>query len=252
MNRRDFLSWLGIGAAVAVVDPQSLIADKKQPLESTALQVFKDYPKLYFTGLKPAMGQAVYAGQFLWTVDYVDEFDVTDRTYWYCNVHVDCEDLRDRVSDYKAFELPTGTYRTGDVIQIGKEVNVTPPLINEDERRRRIIHSRLKNGALTVQHMMDGIIEIAATGHIETGRYQSVPNPQFNPELPATTAWNDEDDELAYNPKMVNGPPILKKIKSMSFGMFDKSASQTDGWNIERLTDEVMIQLSRNWLPGRG
>ena len=192
MNRRDFLNWLGLGSAALLIDPFSLVASNPE------VQVCKDYPKLHFTGMKGLCD--VYAGQFLWTVDYIDESNVADRVYWFCNATVDL-DVLDQSTDKLA-----------------------------------MIRARLENGVFTVSRMMDGIVEEALKGRVQLAKWEQIPNPNFNPSLPETTEYDEEYE--VWNPRTISGEQITKKIKSMKFGSYGENVK--DGWNIDRIAQETL------------
>lgn len=197
MKRREFLNWLGLGGAALAIDPSRLFA----------VEVYKDYPRLHFTGMKPSQDSCQWAGQFLWTVHYEDTGKTPGQTFWYCNLAIHGEDL------WKSSTIG---------------------------ERRRFIRVQLENGAMTVAKMMDGIVVDALGGRVQTGQYERLPNPDFDPSLPATHSYDDDDE--VWNPKTIQGPPIYKAIRSMAFAAFDEALAG-DAWDIDRVADQIMNQI---------
>ena len=134
------------------------------------------YPKLSFTGFKASMTQPVFAGQFLWAVSWKGVDGSSATTPWFCNVVLSAEDIR-----------------------LGG----------------RLIQHHIQTAFLAVVHMVDGIVDDAQNGIVQTGCYHQVPNPDFDPALPVTTPWDDEYE--VWNPRTVNGPPVMEQIQSMEF-----------------------------------
>lgn len=192
MNRRDFLSYLGLGSATLLIDPASILP---APTTVQAVEVFEEYPKLYFTGFKASQTSTLLAGQFLWCVDWIARDGTVGMTPWFCAATIALHDLRENPST-----------------------------------ARSLVRSRIQNGTLSVVRMMDEIVADAKRGVVQTGKYHQIPNPDFNPDLPATNPY--DDDYEVWNPKTVSGPPVIQEIKSMQFRPFD--ASEEDAWDFER------------------
>lgn len=190
MNRRHFLQYLGLGTAALAVDPASLLAADQR------LEVFKDYPLLYFTGFKHAQNADVRAGQFLWSTRYISTKDVPGETFWYLQVVLSGHDFYARTR----------------------------------EEKWALLHSRLQAGTMRVMQMMDEIIVDALDGRAQTGRFHQVPNPDYDPSLPPTSRYADDVDWELYNPKTVNGPPIYEEIRSFQFAPFDEKAP--NAWDV--------------------
>ena len=208
MTRRDFLTYLGLGSATLLIDPQSILA------QSPAVEIFKDYPRLYFTGMKRAQASATWAGQFLWTVDYVTVGNDVRRAFWQSMMKVSREDL-----DGITFHKNRRAVDQAEYIEFLRE--------------------RLQQGTLRVAKAMDSIVADASRGLVQTGQYHQIPNPKFNPDWPATTGYEDEYEH--WNPQTINGHPIMNNIQKMKFGVFDES--DTDAWDTERTLQLLFAQL---------
>lgn len=188
MNRREFLSYLGLGSTVLLIDPKSLIAS------DPVLDISRQYPKLYFTGFKRSPTNTILAGQFLWMVEWVAEDGEAGRTHWFSTI---------TISEYA---------------------------LRQARYPEQYVRTSMQNGTLSVVHYMDQIISDAEKGIVQTGQRHQIPNPDFNPDLPATTEWDDEYE--VWNPAVINGDPVMKKIRSMKFAAFDEN--EPDAWDFEK------------------
>lgn len=153
MNRRAFLSYIGLGAATLAIDPKLLVADP-------VLDIATDYPELSFTGFKSTYNSHRVAGQFLWSADYSTLAGESKKAFWYCNVVMDLAELK-----------------------MNKSVMA----------RGELIRFKFQSGVLEVARMMDEIIVIAKSGRIQTPNFVQVPNPEFNPCLPECVYPEDDE-----------------------------------------------------------
>ena len=212
MNRREFLSALGIGTAALAINPESLIG-------SPVCQVYKGYPYPHFTGFKESVFNAppVVAGQFLWKVLYETE-DKTDVTFWYVNCSLYTEKLRNKSHD----EL------------------------------RSYVRASLTNSVLTYVRMMDGIIEKANTGLVEVTdspriKAGSWPNPSYDPDHAKTC---DESGCLQCIPEIIDwrNPDIpARRIKLLSYldvHDFDIPIKSYDPLNLSHVIDDLVERSS--------
>ena len=193
MDRREFLTWLGVS---------TIVIGTKAPFDSA--KPFS-YEKLHFTGFKRAISQDSAAGQFLWKVAYETPSGEYGETFWFCNVAVSGQDVYG----------------------------------HRGKQAYRLIESKLQNGVMAVADMCDGIARDAAMGLVQTGQFYQIPNPDFNPALEATSAYEDDEDYV-YNPRTINGPPIMRTAKKVWIEPFDESYPE---WDLRNETVMACVAL---------
>lgn len=203
MNRRAFLQYMGLGSTALLVDPTSLLSDTTQHAQALLLE----YPKLYFTGFKQAQNSSKLVGQFLWLVEWTDLEGNRGVTPWRVIGTLEKEDL-----------LATAEVET-------------------------VIRQRLQDCTLKVAQMMDQIVADANRGIAQIGCYKSIPNPDFNPALPATTEW--DDDYAVWNPRTIRtDEPVYAEVKEVRLKPYDHDAP--DSWDFEKQVEILIGRIGRS------
>ena len=145
------------------------------------LEIVETRPALYFTGLRRSPEQNALVGHFLWETHWRGKNGLNSISQWNYPVVIQLKDIRNLSGE------------------------------NADGLIRAVFSDALAG----IERTFKDSLRDARNGIAATGRFEQIPNPEFNPALPAADDFDDEYD--VWNPSTVNGPEIMAEIEAFCF-----------------------------------